>query len=837
MVVSSFSLGREPTQTLTVRVFCYNVTPNEAATEKMPIHHSPKTRNQHLRHRGEQQVMAEQVSSPEDVYQSPEGGPFNRTIMEGATSSGGEVEVVPQVNVTTDTQASEPFSIITCAPVEVNNMGIIVTTTQAPLGSGSSSSIICGQPILQEEDDRYSDQVVTNENNEIIQNLSLQNLADNDTYQNNSNLANNVNINLASANVNSSSNLPKNCTNISNSPTHQASLHGGLPPSIMINKNNNLLRNSNNYVAVSNGQLGLRPRPTTINNSQSIGLPDSNVYTTSYNTSVQQNVPTCNLSSSLGNAPKMPIGLPTHDSGLINYSQHQNRLRNQSVMQQNNSAYLYGNQATLGLPPVYRNENNFYLRHRKNVRFNLSDRSNCQTAPSNLGLPIVIENYNIPGKSLSTENNLPTGISTSNMPTSLPYSIGYPPSTEIFHQNAGYRNIQPELNNLSIAPTSLPYIVGYPPSTETFHKNSGQILHQGLGNSSKAPETSGLGYPPSTPNFRQNLGQNLQQGLGNFSKAPETSGLGYPDLNQNIGQNFGQNLQHGHGNFSRVPETCGVGYPPLNQNFGQNFRPNLQQGLGNFSIVSETRELPTVSRHANITEASLGINSGDLNTKFTELLRMVPPFDGVSIHPVQFINCLEKGLMICNVPFNYIPVWGQNLFVREAKIWADAFLPIASDWITFKDLFLQQYWSPLKQLEIRNSLERGRYKSGEGTYTTYFMQCVTRSRFLEPPYPEALLISVVASHYPTQVGAALAGTNTIVDALTILRRLEYIVKPVPENNFQNNGRNFRPFKAPTPPVANRRVNCMVRGQEEGSDEAEEQLALECGPGNESQPSN
>lgn len=214
-----------------------------------------------------------------------------------------------------------------------------------------------------------------------------------------------------------------------------------------------------------------------------------------------------------------------------------------------------------------------------------------------------------------------------------------------------------------------------------------------------------------------------------------------------------------------------------NANINSNFALHAN---ANYHNSPNTNAFVNVSDNRN-TNNSVFAPSCDLSHVYKSL----PTFDGHNMHPVTFIRRLEHIMVTCRIELQQMLCWSAKIFAGEAGVWAEAIFDTYVDFDAFKADFLEHFWGSLKQLEVRSVLESSKHRSGEGNYTNYFLKLVAQCRYLTPPYPEPLLISMLARHFPTAVAATLIGVQSLPDAIARLRQADFIVRPLYEARSQN----------------------------------------------------
>lgn len=362
----------------------------------------------------------------------------------------------------------------------------------------------------------------------------------------------------------------------------------------------------------------------------------------------------------------------------------------------------------------------------------------------------VIENVNFRNNIAPNQNSL------RNFRHSLPANL----SSNVLPPNTCFQNIPianntlQTSNNITVSSINHPIVTAMP------------ILN------TTAPNFTAL------PNIEQsNVLPSINQALPNFA----TNNVNLIP-NSNVRPNLNVNMQNWQ-----------------EQNvLNSNFVPNLNSARPNAQLNA-----PYSNAYCNYAPL-LNANSSNVASQIK-----LPEFDGKNIHPIVFINMLEQLILSGQVQFSQMSTWVINYFKDEAKPWAEAMIYSFNDFSSFKQNFLQHFWSDIKQAQVRNRIEAGKYKSNDGDYVAYFLKLVADARFLQPPYPEILLVSAIARHFVPNVRSCLIGTKTIAEALERLRQADYIMqadvhfsKPAldktvsPQLNATSNHKNFptnKPF--------------------------------------------
>lgn len=168
------------------------------------------------------------------------------------------------------------------------------------------------------------------------------------------------------------------------------------------------------------------------------------------------------------------------------------------------------------------------------------------------------------------------------------------------------------------------------------------------------------------------------------------------------------------------------------------------------------------------------------NCSLFEVSKIMPEFDNENtLQPLDFLQILESSIDVQRVPFNNIKFLLNNSFKNSAKLWWDAFSDTIVTYCQFRKEFVEYFWPPKKQQQIRNKLETTEYREGDGLFVDHFNYWVAISKHLQPPYTPEQLIEKIAPHFPPNVAGSLLGATSLSQALARLRHADEYYKNSP----------------------------------------------------------
>lgn len=231
----------------------------------------------------------------------------------------------------------------------------------------------------------------------------------------------------------------------------------------------------------------------------------------------------------------------------------------------------------------------------------------------------------------------------------------------------------------------------------------------------------------------------------------------------------------------------------------------------------------------NVGRFSTSFNQNHITYK--DLQNFVNKFDNTEqgIHPVAFVRRLEELMVLNTIPFRYFTFICRNLFQGNAKSWADEFLDSFPDFQTFKLHFLEHFWGPTKQEKFKMALSKDKYRRKDGSYVDFFLNKLTKARYLNPPISENMLIPTITRLLPPSIYTSLIGVQSVKDVLDRLRQADYYYENEENDDFPTNQARARSRFVPQPAVGKNvstlTVNCNDEDEVSGNEHLPTDRAL------------
>lgn len=177
----------------------------------------------------------------------------------------------------------------------------------------------------------------------------------------------------------------------------------------------------------------------------------------------------------------------------------------------------------------------------------------------------------------------------------------------------------------------------------------------------------------------------------------------------------------------------------------------------------------------NLVETVKSLEGLNKNVSILEATHKLPVFDNSgNLHPVDFIEQLEDFYDLQNVSFDrfkkYVLI---NHFQGTALLWFQACMLTFDNFKNFKDGFINHFWSENIQDEVKSKLKESTFLEHQGSVVEHFMRLIATARHLQPEMSERALIKKVASNFPAHLYSVLVHSNTLSEALDILRQHDY----------------------------------------------------------------
>jgi hypothetical protein len=185
------------------------------------------------------------------------------------------------------------------------------------------------------------------------------------------------------------------------------------------------------------------------------------------------------------------------------------------------------------------------------------------------------------------------------------------------------------------------------------------------------------------------------------------------------------------------------------------------------AIINDSQE--PIKRRLDAVEAR-PLTRGNDNETSKEI-----SFNGENAFPMEFLNELEA------IKETYYPGTGTRWISRylegEAAVWWRVMRPKVNNYEEFRSAFMERYWSSQRQEKVRDRLEYGRYRPGEGINMSQYMErMVLECRQLIPAMSDQQLIRKMARHFSREIEIAVLtrGIRNICDFELLLQEYQHI---------------------------------------------------------------
>ncbi|GLV31381.1 hypothetical protein CBL_20015 [Carabus blaptoides fortunei] len=143
---------------------------------------------------------------------------------------------------------------------------------------------------------------------------------------------------------------------------------------------------------------------------------------------------------------------------------------------------------------------------------------------------------------------------------------------------------------------------------------------------------------------------------------------------------------------------------------------------------------------------------------------VISEFDGTGpVHPMEIISQLEMAVRSGYLPVNQVSRCLCQQHRGSAFTWGQAMLRTDDSVETVCSKFIERFWSRDQQIDARLKLETDRYVYSEISFLDHFYAGWSTARYLIPMYPEELLLSIIARHYPPNIQIGLRGIRDVPD--------------------------------------------------------------------------
>jgi hypothetical protein len=168
----------------------------------------------------------------------------------------------------------------------------------------------------------------------------------------------------------------------------------------------------------------------------------------------------------------------------------------------------------------------------------------------------------------------------------------------------------------------------------------------------------------------------------------------------------------------------------------------------------------------------------------------LPLFDESSdVNPVFHLRQLDEFMKLKGIPKAcQLAVAYRSLAGSLSRQWAETVSHQLSDYESFRQAFMDTWWSPSQQSLVRCSLYQGKYnRQSNLSLSAYFLKYTTMATYLDPRPTDAEIIEAIRYHFPISIQRAMLSTQlrSMGEALDLLKRIEVMERQENFNKYQN----------------------------------------------------
>jgi hypothetical protein len=167
--------------------------------------------------------------------------------------------------------------------------------------------------------------------------------------------------------------------------------------------------------------------------------------------------------------------------------------------------------------------------------------------------------------------------------------------------------------------------------------------------------------------------------------------------------------------------------------------------------------------------------------------------DGSETNPKFHLQQLEEYMRIRNVPKAFqLTIAYKSITGMAGRQWIQTVANNLTDYESFKQAFLNNWWSASRQALARCNLYQEKYnRQSNLSLSGHFLKYATLASYLEPRPSDIEIIEAIRQHFPITVQRAMLGNqlNTVQETLNLLKRVEIM-----EGSEASHRPNSSPFQ-------------------------------------------
>lgn len=153
-----------------------------------------------------------------------------------------------------------------------------------------------------------------------------------------------------------------------------------------------------------------------------------------------------------------------------------------------------------------------------------------------------------------------------------------------------------------------------------------------------------------------------------------------------------------------------------------------------------------------------------------------PYFNGKNVNPIRFLEALERYFRRTGTRLSQQLDLAIDCLGDGAMNWADV---CKTNWANYEEFrwdFVRNYWSLTEQNQLRRSIGTDKWNPAATSMIDHLTLYVSEARLLNPPLPDAVLISELVQHFPMHIQAMWQAndSSSLAELINFVKRQTHI---------------------------------------------------------------
>ena len=215
-------------------------------------------------------------------------------------------------------------------------------------------------------------------------------------------------------------------------------------------------------------------------------------------------------------------------------------------------------------------------------------------------------------------------------------------------------------------------------------------------------------------------------------------------------------------------------------------------GNNNLKTIEVPQLQPSTSKNRQANNPSIDLVQGILDHfQSLQIHVPIPTFDGLG-NPAEFIEKIEKYFVRKSVNVEQKLLFIEDALKGRARAWVDAHSTPFMNFLHFKSIFLNEFYSVKVRVESKNIWSTRKFKSSDGTLLEYFADQRRIAKYFNPPMDTYEINYHIIKQLPSRAREVLSVIDYIdTDRISqALGRLDASNKEVSENKATYNAPKY-----------------------------------------------